>query len=160
MKNKLQATSMLLMLSISTIVMVLPVTQINAGDTDTKHVILGGAVASLASARGTSGQYYWGSGCWAAVSGQKFEIYIPHTLPPFDILGNFTIDDIASISYHTNTPHNITGETPHNFYLVIYTEPDGIDDHGWYGYKLIGEPYFSRNLDAPANQWNKWRNQH
>ncbi|MEM0006921.1 MAG: right-handed parallel beta-helix repeat-containing protein [Candidatus Bathyarchaeia archaeon] len=131
-------------------------------DTDTsdmataKYLILGGAVATLAKAVGTNAQFYWGSGCWAAVLGQKFEIYIDPTLPPFDALGAFKIDDIASISYHTNTPHPITGTTPHNFYIVIYTKPDGIGDHGWYGYKLIGEPYFSKNLNAPANQWNRW----
>ncbi|MBS7636095.1 right-handed parallel beta-helix repeat-containing protein [Candidatus Bathyarchaeota archaeon] len=131
-------------------------------DTDTsdmataKYLILGGAVAPLAKAMGTNEQFYWGSGCWAAVLGQKFEIYIDPTLPPFNALGGFTIDDIASISYHTNTPHPITGTTPHNFYVVIYTKPDGINDHGWYGYKLIGEPYLSNNLNAPANQWNKW----
>lgn len=132
-------------------------------DTDTsdmataKYLILGGAVATLAKAVGTNAKYFWGSGCWAAVLGQKFEVYIDPTLPPFDALGAFKIDDIASISYHTNTPHPITGTTPHNFYMIIYTKPDGIDDKsGWYGYRLIGEPYLSKNLNAPANQWNKW----
>jgi len=129
-------------------------------DTDTsdmatvKYLILGGAVASLAKARGTSEKYYWGSGCWAAVLGQKFEIYIDPTLPPFNALGSFKIDDISSISYHTNKPGS---QNDVDFYLVIYTKPDGVDDKAsWYGYKLIGEPYFSRNLNAPSNQWNKW----
>jgi hypothetical protein len=129
-------------------------------DTDTsdmataKYLILGGAVASLAKARGTSEKYYWGSGCWAAVLGQKFEIYIDPTVPPFNALGSFKIDDISSISYHTNKPGS---QNDVDFYLVIYTKPDGVDDKAsWYGYKLIGEPYFSRNLNAPSNQWNKW----
>jgi len=118
-----------------------------------KYLILGGAIASIAKAKGTSEQYYWGSGCWAAVLGQKFEIYIDPTVPPFDVLGNFKIDDISSISYHTNKPGS---QNDVDFYLVIYTKPDGVNDHGWYGYKLIGEPYFSRNLNAPSDQWNKW----
>jgi hypothetical protein len=119
-----------------------------------KYLILGGAVASLAKARGTSEQYYWGSGCWAAVLGQKFEIYIDPTVPPFDALGSFMIDNISSISYHTNKPGS---QNDVDFYLVIYTKPDGVDDKAsWYGYKLIGEPYFSRNPNAPSNQWNKW----
>jgi hypothetical protein len=118
-----------------------------------KYLILGGAVASLAKAKGTNEQYYWGSGCWAAVLGQKFEIYIDPTVPPFDVLGSFMIDDISSISYHTNKQGS---QNDVDFYLVIYTKPDGVNDHGWYGYKLIGEPYFSRNLNAPSNQWNKW----
>jgi len=119
-----------------------------------KYLILGGAVASIAKAKGTSEQYYWGSGCWAAVLGQKFEIYIDPTVPPFDVLGSFKIDDISSISYHTNKPGS---QNDVDFYLVIYTKPDGVDDKAsWYGYKLIGEPYFSRNLNAPSNQWNKW----
>ena len=118
-----------------------------------KYLILGGAVASLAKARGTSEQYYWGSGCWEAVLGQKFEIYIDPTVPPFDALDGFSIDDIFSISYHTNKPGS---QSDVDFYLVIYTKPDGVNDNGWYGCKLIGEPYFSRNLNAPSNQWNKW----
>jgi len=148
-------TTLLIVLSILATLMMLTAILADASDS-TRKVVLGGVVAPLAHASGTNEQYYWGSGCWAAVLEQKFEIYIDPTLPPFNVLGSFKIDDIASISYHTNTPHAITGETPNDFYLVIYTKPDNVNDHGWYGYKLIAEPYFSENLNAPANQWSKW----
>ncbi|MEM3627875.1 MAG: right-handed parallel beta-helix repeat-containing protein [Candidatus Bathyarchaeia archaeon] len=152
MEGKLLAALMLSLLLISSLT-VLPIMSISASD-GTFNVVLGGAVAALAKARGTSEQHYWGSGCWAAVLGQKFEMYIDPTLPPFNALGTFTIDDISSISYHTNKPGS---QNDADFYLVIYTKPDGVDDKAtWYGYKLIGEPYYSRNLNAPSNQWNKW----
>lgn len=157
MKSKASA-----LVTILTFLMSVLITSLSSGVTNasdgglTTSVVLGGTIAPLAKGVGTNEKFYWGSGCWAAVIGQKFEIYIDPTLPPFNTLDTFTVDDIASISYYTNTPHPITGTTPHNFYLVIYTKPDGVNDHGWYGYKLIGEPYFSKNLDAPANQWNAW----
>jgi uncharacterized repeat protein (TIGR01451 family) len=44
-----------------------------------------------------------------------------------------------------------------DFFLVIYTTPDGNDDTAsWYGYRLNAEPYFSKNLNAPADTWNIW----
>ena len=153
MKNKMTVVVMLIMLFISSTVIKLSIKPANANGASIKNVVLGGAVASLVKARGTSEQYYWGSGCWAAVLGQKFEIYIDPTVPPFDVLGSFKIDDISSISYHTNKPGS---QNEVDFYVVIYTKPDGVNDHGWYGYRLIGEPYYSRNLNAPSNQWNKW----
>jgi len=153
MKNKLVAISVLLLLLISSSTTILPIRLANAGDS-ASSVVLGGVVASLAKARGTSEQYYWGYGCWAAVLGQKFEIYIDPTVPPFDALGSFKIDDVSSISYHTNKPGS---QSDVDFYPVIYTKPDGVDDRAsWYGYKLIGEPYYSRNINASSNQWNKW----
>ncbi len=153
MKNKITVVVMLTMLFISSTVIKLSLPA-NANGASIKNVVLSGVVASLVKARGTSEQYYWGSGCWAAVLGQKFEIYIDPTVPPFDALGSFKIDDISSISYHTNKPGS---QNDVDFYVVIYTKPDGVDDKAsWYGYKLIGEPYFSKNLNAPSNQWNMW----
>lgn len=87
---------------------------------------------------------------------EKFFLWIDPTNQPVN-LGSFTIDEIDSISFYTKTDHAITGSTPNNFYLSIYTEPDGTDDSAsWYGYLLNGEPYLSQDLDAPANQWNVW----
>lgn len=92
---------------------------------------------------------------WFNKSATKMELYIDPTMSPFDdILGSFTIDDIASISYQTKKPG---GARSVDFFLAIYTAPDGNDDTaGWYGYRLNAEPYFSNNLNAPANTWNTW----
>ncbi|MGC9554923.1 MAG: hypothetical protein ACP5EK_06390, partial [Thermoplasmatota archaeon] len=121
----------------------------------------GGYYATYADAEVTSETAYWGEGSWKATPGvdtngdgyDKFEWYFYWTPGSTHNLGNFTIDDIENIVYHTNKS-GAQGDP--DFYLLIYTVPDGVDDHGWYGYRLNAEPYFSNNLDAPANQWNEW----
>ena len=126
---------------------------------------MGGYFATNAHAMATSEEAYMGEGCWkvdGATAAEKFEFYVywydgPGGQPDITHnLGTFTIDDIQSISYHTNKPLPTDGANPYNFYLVIYTLPDGVDDYGWYGYSLTAEPYFARNLSAPANTWNEW----
>jgi hypothetical protein len=66
---------------------------------------------------------------------------------------SFTVDEIERITYHTKKD---APEGAPDFYLLIYTEPDGEDDDSWYGYRLNAEPYYSNSLNAPANQWNRW----
>ena len=67
---------------------------------------------------------------------------------------DITISDIASIEYHTK---KVTDGTQPDWYITFYTDIDGVDDQSsWYGYRMNMEPYFSVNLDAPADQWNKW----
>jgi uncharacterized repeat protein (TIGR01451 family) len=96
-----------------------------------------------------------GKGAWFVNnSPAKMEIYLDPTKPPLNALGTFKIDDIQSISYQTKKP---TDQGSPDFFLVLYTVPDGNDDtSSWYGYRLNAEPYFSRNLNAPANSWNTW----
>ena len=116
-------------------------------------VVFGDDVATAIGALGTNDASHLGSGCWEAVKDQKMELYIDPTVAPFSSLDSFTIDEIASISYWTNKPG---AEGDVDFYLAIYTVPDGNDDYGWYGYRLNGEPYFSDSLNAAANTWNEW----
>lgn len=87
-------------------------------------------------------------------SGDKTTFYAFFGAGTSPTLGDFTVDDIKSISYKTNKP-DAQGEP--DFYVALYTEPDGVDDNAsWYGYRLNMEPYFSNNLNAPANTWNTW----
>jgi len=86
-----------------------------------------------------------------SVRTDKFEVFFP----TYD-LGEITIDDIQTIKFHTNKPLPTNNENPYNFYLVIYTKPDGINDNNWYGYRLIAEPYYSENINAPADSWIEW----
>jgi len=117
-------------------------------------VVLGGDIAAAVGAQGSPEVGPLGLSSWAAVQTSKMELYIDPTVPPFNSLGTFTIDDIQSISYQTKKP-GAQGDP--DFYLVIYTVPDSADDSGtWYGYRLNAEPYFSQDLNAPANQWNTW----
>lgn len=122
-------------------------------------VVLDDTAAVLSNAQTTDEKMTMGFGSWmvkgdgdGSGSDDKFELYILPESVPFS-LGNLTVDDISEISYHTNKPFP---EGDPDFYLVIYTKPDGTDDYGWYGYRLNAEPYFSNNLNAPANNWNEW----
>jgi len=148
MKGKL--VSVLLTVAVAVSLMAMPAVTSAAGPVT---VVLGGDVAVASGALGTTNASHIGSGCWEADKAQtKMELYIAPTVAPFSSLGSFTIGQIASISYWTNKPG-----TPQDFFLAIYTVPDGKDDTaGWYGYRLNGEPYFSRNLSAPNNTWNEW----
>ncbi|MBC7128358.1 MAG: right-handed parallel beta-helix repeat-containing protein, partial [Thermoplasmatales archaeon] len=136
---------------------------VNAQSIETIEV--GGLFATNANAIATCEKFNSGEGSWkvnGSTAPGKFETYIywydgAGGLPDVTHnLGVFTIDDIQSISYYTNKPLPTDGSNPHNFYLVIYTLPDGSDDYGWYGYALHAEPYFSENLSAPADTWVKW----
>jgi len=135
---------------ICTLVAMTPVSAQSTGTT----VTLGVNYAALAGAKVSNTEAALGQASWFASSCPKVEIYIDPTRPPFDSLGAFKIDDIQSISYKTKKP-GAAGD--YDFYLVLYTQTDGVDDTtSWYGYRLNAEPYFSRNLNAPANQWNTW----
>ena len=147
--------------------MFLMVSSFDAHPQNVETIEMGGYFATNAHAMATSEKAYMGEGCWkvdGATAAGKFEFYVywydgPGGQPDITHnLGTFTIDDIQSISYHTNKPLPTDGTNPYNFYLVIYTlpDPDGVDDYGWYGYSLTAEPYFARNLSAPANTWNEW----
>ncbi|MGC8944013.1 MAG: right-handed parallel beta-helix repeat-containing protein, partial [Caldisericia bacterium] len=118
------------------------------------NIKLGNKYALLFYAKGASDKYFIGNGSWKYEhKTQKFEVYFPPDL----YYGEINIDDIQTISFHTNKPLPTDGTHPYNFYLVIYTKKDGNDDKGsWYGYKLISEPYFSENLNAPADEWITW----
>jgi large repetitive protein len=81
-------------------------------------------------------------------------IFTPQQLFGYDI----TIADIASMSYYTKRAVTATPPVEYlNWYLGMFTTPDGIDDDGtWFGRQLNFEPNFSVNVNAPANQWVKY----
>ncbi|MBS3777981.1 MAG: right-handed parallel beta-helix repeat-containing protein, partial [Candidatus Thermoplasmatota archaeon] len=136
--------------------------QLGTGQSHT--LALYGNVAQMMDAEGSEDTAVLGSGCWKATpsvdtngdGADKFQFYMywkDAGTPVDSYLGSFTIANIDHISYHTNKP---TSENDPDFYVHIYTTTDGTDDNGWYGYRLTAEPYFSNNLNAPANQWNEW----
>lgn len=116
-------------------------------------VVLDGTVANQAGAAATNAAHYLGNGAWEAVLGQKMELYVsPALVPEF---GNQPIyfGEIKSITYHTNKPGP---QTSVDFSMNIYTAWFTGSTSSWYGYRLSAEPYFSKNLNAPSNQWNTW----
>lgn len=75
-------------------------------------------------------------------------------VPPADWdLGNIPLSQLDEISFWTKTP---AGEPRTPFYLVLYTQADGVEDDGWYGRRLLAEPYLARAVDAPDDTWVKW----
>ncbi len=114
-----------------------------------------GSSASSAGCLSDDTEQYMGSGSWKNdQSKSKAAIILWDGTFPISELQPFTIDDIDYISYYTKKP---TDGTNPDFYISIYTEPDGSDDkEDWYGYRLNAEPYYSNSLTAPANQWNHW----
>lgn len=90
----------------------------------------------------------------ATVVGAKTDIkFTPDALFGREV----TLGEIASMSYWTKK-----GEThavnAADWYLAIYTEPyiGDVSTPTWYGDRIGCEPYFSYNIDDPANTWNEW----
>lgn len=107
--------------------------------------------ASVGSAGiATADQAYVGLGSWAN-SGAKFNLY----LTPESLFGyGVALTDIADISYHT---YKETAQNGLNFYINIYTNPDGVnDDAGWYGHRITFEPLYAGNFSDIVNAWNTW----
>lgn len=102
----------------------------------------------------------------------KFEIYVPlfdyrdvlgpeqlealdaaPYQPPLSWLREHTVAEIDQISVWTKTP---AGESGTPFYITLYTQQDGVEDTGWYGYRLTALPSAARNRDEPADTWVQW----
>ncbi len=95
----------------------------------------------------------------------KFEIYLPH----YDVASELTaeqlallddapwrppaswttetvrLSDIAEVSFWTSTPAT---ESTSPFYLVLYTARDGVEDGGWFGYRLHALPQAAVGVEA------------
>jgi len=96
---------------------------------------------------------YEGSGSWCATGSDKFELDLePFLWGAYDPLGEYTVADIAEVSFATNK----SGGND-DFYLQAYTKSDGIDDTGsWYGYRLTAHTHLSKDLVSMDNEWNLW----
>lgn len=95
-----------------------------------------------------------GAGSWYYVKpggAAKAEFY----LAPASVgAPDFTIDEIASISYQTN---NAVVVPNLDFYIAVYTMPCSGGDASWYCHRLNAEPYFSINPQAKtAGVWNTY----
>jgi len=96
----------------------------------------------------------FGTGSFAANGATKSAIQFT----PQQLFGrNITVDEIASMSYYTKQDGPFTTSPTYvNWYLELYTTPDGNDDDAWYGRRLNMEPYFTPSPDAPAGEWAQW----
>ncbi|TVQ94270.1 MAG: hypothetical protein EA397_02405 [Deltaproteobacteria bacterium] len=74
--------------------------------------------------------------------------------PPEGWLGDIAVSEIEEISYWTKTPEG-EGGTP--IYLVLYTQPDGVDDHAtWFGHRLTGRKSELGTDVDDGGVWVKW----
>jgi len=124
---------------------------------NTTNLIYTPTTAGLVNVAGISSDsspdYSSGSFTPANTTGPKSEIYIsPSVLFGRDVL----LSEIKNMSYWTKTGflHSVD---PRDWYLNIYTKPyAGQLGGSWYGTRIGAEPYFSENINDPANTWNKW----
>jgi len=119
------------------------------------------AVSGVAPA-GVEGDFApgWDTGSWqgsvptGAVAPNHFtQLYLtPDVLFGRDV----EIGELESISYWTKKDSLHTTNAADWFYQM-YTKPyAGSPGSSWYGNRINSEPYFSQNLNAPANTWNQW----
>mgnify|MGYP006279419505 CR=1 FL=1 len=106
-----------------------------------------GAIAPDNGAIGTDTEAYLNNGAWE----NDQNAYVSQLYLNISSFGSFAVDDIDYISYVTKKDE-VTASNP-DFFLKIYTKGN---QQGWYNYRLNAEPYFSNDLDGPANQWNQW----
>ena len=102
------------------------------------NLVFGPVFATAAATQGTptTTAQFTGAGSWyKTYPGAKFEVY-------FDVpvlLGtSFTVDQIASITYHT--VNNATNTADVDFFLALYSDPFLGGDAPWYGRRLNAEP--------------------
>ena len=137
----------------------------NDGAPTTQRIELGGDAARNTGFEAVSDGGYPGSGYWKddpsqtnQDGGTYEQLYLTfdQSFGPYYVssLAPFTIGEIQSIRYRTNTP---SGETQ-NYFLEIYTTPDGTnDDASWYGRLLQALPGDALNRSVSPNSWVTWR---
>lgn len=96
----------------------------------------------------------WGGSSWQAPG---VDPYTKWYMTPEILFGrSVTVGELARMTYWTKK-NSLHSEDAADWYLQIYTEPyNGSPGSSWYGNRINAEPYFSQNLNAPANTWNMW----
>lgn len=74
----------------------------------------------------------------------------------FPVEAGVTIGDIVSISWDTKRPSGTSATEP-DWFLDVFTQPDGVNDAAWYGRNfdfIAGSG--DDNSDFQAGAWNTW----
>lgn len=119
----------------------------------TTNFVGGEAYAAISGATATNAEALTGTGSWYKLfpPSPVVEFYID---PAAQFGAPITVDDIADIRY--STKNDGTNPSGVDFFAAIYTVPDGVDDYGWYGYRLNAEPLYSNGYAPAANTWVEW----
>jgi len=121
----------------------------------TTNFVGGAAYAAGSAAVATDAEAFTGTGSWYK-NFTGVEPPVEFYIDPVSQFGTtFTVDEIADIKYWTKNDNlNPSGV---DFFMKIYTVPDGIDDDAtWYGRRLNAEPLYSNNYSPVANTWVEW----
>ena len=141
----------LVFISICLLLLALPV--VGSAATDAVHnYVFGPSTAALLGTQSSTAAQFTGNGAWRETfSAAKFELYID----PVAVFGStFTIDQIASLTYHTN---NVVAPGNIDFFAVLYTTPCTGGDASWYCHRLTAEPmYFNNYVPPTAGVWNTY----
>uniref|UniRef100_A0A832I3Y7 T9SS type A sorting domain-containing protein n=1 Tax=Eiseniibacteriota bacterium TaxID=2212470 RepID=A0A832I3Y7_UNCEI len=118
-----------------------------------QNLVFGSGYAVASYGAPSTARAFTGSGSWYELyPSTKFELYVD-VAAQFGT--SFTIDQIASITYHTN--NNATNPSNVDFYLLLYTQPFVGGDASWYGRRLTAEPYLANGFVPPtAGVWNAY----
>jgi hypothetical protein len=119
------------------------------------NVVLGAPYAAASFMGATTAWSYSGSGSWhKTYPGPKAELYID---PAVTFGTSISVDDIASITYHTRNHANVV---PVEYYMAVYTKGPGSPPyaHGWYEQRLNAEPYLKtvQPYTPVYDVWNEW----
>jgi hypothetical protein len=103
----------------------------------------------------TSSQAAIGTGAWQAngTAVSQFYLYANANSSTELGLGQLTVSQLSSLSLSTFLTPAQAAAAP-NWFLSIYTAPYTGGEAGWYGNRLILEPYLAANYSNPGNQWN------
>ncbi len=114
---------------------------------------LGAPYATASSMSATLAEQHAGAGSWSKLSvSPKADAYID-VATTFGT--SFTIDQIASVQYHTKS--DVLNPSGTDFFLLFYTQPYVGGFASWYGQRLTAEPYLTNGyVPQVPGSWSVW----
>lgn len=118
------------------------------------NIKLGAPYAGASVMTPTTAESHLGTGSWSKLTASpKAEAYID-VATTFGT--SFTIDQIASVQYHTKS--DVSNPSGTDFFMVLYTQPYVGGFASWYGQRLIGEPYLTNGyVPQTPGAWSAWK---
>lgn len=115
---------------------------------------LGAPYAGASVMTPTTAESHLGTGSWSKLTATpKADGYID-VATTFGT--TFTIDQIASVQYHTKS--DVLNPSGTDFYMVLYTQPYVGGFASWYGQRLIAEPYLTNGyVPQTPGAWSAWK---
>lgn len=118
------------------------------------NIKLGAPYAGASVMTPTTTESHLGTGSWSKLTvSPKAEAYID-VATTFGT--SFTIDQIASVQYHTKS--DVSNPSGTDFFMVLYTQPYVGGFASWYGQRLTAEPYLTNGyVPQTPGTWSVWK---